>query len=441
MLTPVIQNRIISGLLAAICLLLLWLNHRYSVEFDLSANSRNSLSITTIDALTLLPMPLEVIAVLPPNTAQQTAIADHIEKLRQYKPDIALSFVNPEIEPDRVRELEASSGGELILRYLDREKRLQTLSERTFTKAIFQLSRTAERTVAFVTGHGERAPDRPINDGYSVIAARLAQSGINSTTLSLVSVPRIPDNVDTLVIASPTKKFFPGEVASVLEFVSRGGNLLWLIDSDDFYGLQALAFELGIALAPGIVIDANSSAWGADSPTFVIVDKFSQHPVNQGLQSPVLLPEARALEITPLAGQTVTPLLQSSAESWTETGALQGSIRFDPQSGDQRGPLTLAIAIERKHSQSMQRIIVAADADLFASTWIGNGANQEYGERLFNWLANDDTLINFKTIEPADSIVELDKRQVMLLGGGFLIALPLLFLLTGSYHWYRQKHV
>lgn len=423
------------------CLLVLWLNHRFDLTVDVSANARHTLTETTVQTLSLMPMPLNLIAVIGPSEQQRTAISDLVVKLRKHKGDISLSFVNPEIEPDKVRELNSPPGGELIMQYQGREKRLQNLSERSFTQALHQLSRSNSRHVAFIKGHGERTPDRQTNDDFAYLSARLGQSGIETSTLSLVQVPRVPDNIDTLVIAAPTEKYFPGEVASILEYLGRGGNLLWLIDGDTLAGLKSVSLELGFDLLPGVVIDANSSAWGTESPTFAIIDNYPNHAINTGLQSPLLLPQVKALSVIPQAGQTVTPLLQTRAESWTETGPIQGAIKFDENSEEARGPLTVALSIERERAGREQRIVVAGDADLFASTWIGNGANQDYAERLFNWMASDDNLIQFTTIQAKDSRVQLSTRQTIVVGAGFLLLLPLLFLAIGTFQWYRQKHV
>lgn len=426
-------------LLVAIAVALLWLNHRYFISTDISANARHTLTTASIKKINELNGPLNIIAVVGPNQQQRTAITTLIERYRQYKSDVALEFINPEKSPARVRDLDVAPGGELILQYNDRETRLQALSERSFTESLHKLSQTGERSIAFTTGHGERNIDQQTNHDYAFIATALRKNGIDVQPLSLVSVPRVPDNISTLVIAAPQAEFFPGEVASVIGYVSRGGNLLWLIDSDSLAGLKALALELGVDLAEGIVVDASSEAWGADSPTFAIVDSYPDHPVNNGLKSPVLLPEARALQVTPLAGQISLPLLTTGVNSWTETGPIAGAVSFNENTAEQRGPLIIGTTIERQRGQKSQRIAIIGDADLFASTWIGNGANRDYAQRLINWLAADDTDIGFSTPLPTDTLTALNKRQTITIGAGFLFILPIIFLLTSFWLWRQSK--
>ena len=164
------------------------------------------------------------------------------------------------------------------------------------------------------------------NDDWQVVSERLASIGLVSREQSLVSEPYLDDSIDLLVIAAPTQPYFPGELASLDSYLQRGGNLLWLTEttSGDAAGpdLSLLSNNLGVDVLPGTVIDTASQALAADSPDFVLLDRFPVHPVTSTLASPLLFPQAKALSVTPLAGQIIEPLLQTPESSWTETGSL-----------------------------------------------------------------------------------------------------------------------
>lgn len=442
-------------LLTLVVASLLYLGNRWHSEADISASSRHSLSSQSIRTVSSFEQDVKITAVLGPNPVQREAVEKLVAQYRKYNEKLELEFVNPETHPARVRELDANPGGELIVstgsadQY--REKRLQSLSERSMTGALTQLSRGAERRVAFVTGHGERTTERQTNSDFSELAGRLTQVGLNASEISLVSQPSIPHDIDLLVIAAPTKRYFPGEVATLLNYISGGGNLLWLIDEEHDVGLKALSAELGIEPLPGVLLDATSSSYGADNPTFAIIDHthLPDHIVNHTLGNPLLLPAASALNVTPLAGQSIQPLFFSSEQSWTESGPVAGAVRFDENSDEQRGPLLLAVALQRplQHSTAalveqpaQQRMAVIGDADWLASQWIGNGANLEYAERLFNWLAADEAQLAFATAMPEDALINPASRTILMMGGGFLFGLPLIFLAIATLLWRRQRN-
>jgi hypothetical protein len=265
-----------------------------------------------------------------------------------------------------------------------------------------------------------------------------------SRELSLVSDPYLDDGIDLVVIAAPRRPYFPGEIASLHDYLMRGGNLLWLtevsLDDDTGPQLQYLADNLGIDSLPGTVIDTASQALAADSPDFVLLDRFPAHPVTASLVRPVLLPQAIALTTTPLAGQTTLPLLQTPESSWTDTGTLAGEISFDPDTNEVAGPLLLGVTIERAQATGVQRIAVIGDADLGASRFVGNGANQTFIESLVLWLTGNADDIEFVTQRAPDSELALGNTAIIAISTVYLAGLPLgLLLIALIVRWRRRQ--
>jgi len=336
-----------------IVLTLGWFAERFSVGFDLTANDRHSLTEGTRATLESLDASVEILAVLGPEPAVREAVTDLVARYQSIKPDVNLSFLNPDTDPARARELNAAPGGELIITGGGREQRLNSLDERSLTGALRQIGREGTKRLAFVTGHRERSPNASTNHDWLLITQRLAAIGFESSELSFVTTPVVPEDVDVLVVAAPLDPWFPGEIASLIEHVRRGGNLLWLLETSTHGevpdtatentsgtgpvlasavetgpGLSLLATELGVETLPGRVIDTASQSLDLDTPDFVVLSAFPDHPVTASLRSALLLPQVRALNVTPLAGQTTLPLLASPESSWTESGALQGEVRF-----------------------------------------------------------------------------------------------------------------
>ena len=162
-----------------------------------------------------------------------------------------------------------------------------------------------------------------------------------------------------------------------------------------------------------------------------MLDRFPAHPVTRSLASPVLLPEVRALAAVPLAGQTLAPLLQTPEASWTESGPLEGAVRFDAGGDEVAGPLLLGIAIEREVDGRTQRVAVLGDADFAASRFLGNGANAAFAESLLLWLAGDDDALDFVVRPAPDAELVLGPRAIIALGAVLLVGVPLALLLVG----------
>jgi len=436
---------ILSLLWLGIVLSLGWLAQRYNLAYDITANKRHSLTATTHKVLESVTGPVELIAVLGPNKEQREGVQNLVARFQAIKPDISLRFINPETDPASARALGAAPGGELIMRTADREQRLQNLSERSLINSLRQLTQDGERDIVFISGHDERSPLRETNDDWSIMAQRLASIGLVSREVSLVSQPYLEDSIDLLVIAAPRRRYFPGEIASINDYLVRGGNLLWLseIASANTAGpnLQIIADNLGVTTLPGTVIDTASQALNAETPDFVLLDRFPPHPVTSTLNSAVLLPQASALAVTQLAGQTTLPLLQTPESSWTETGQLSGAVSFDGNTEEVAGPLLLGITIERITPENKQRFAVLGDADLGASQYVGNGGNQAFLETLFLWLTGDADALEFVTQRAPDSELTLSNNAIIGLSAIYLAGLPALFLLTAVVvRWRRRRH-
>ena len=294
--------------------------------------------------------------------------------------------------------------------------------------------------VKFVTGHEERSPTALTNSGYSDIASRLTSIGFTIETVSLVSKPSIPESTDIVVVAAPSEKYFPGEVASLLNYVSSGGNLLWLHEpAHPNTGLRALEIELGITPLTGVIVDANAQLFNVDTPTFAVVDQYLPHPLNAGFNSITLFPEAVGLDILPMQDSSLRPLLQTSKSSWTETGPIEGEVVFNPNTEEVAGPVNLGITIERNRSHRNQRIVVLGDADFMANTWLGNGGNQAFTERVFNWLGADDTMLQYTANLAPDKQITLGNNSLLVLAITFLIAIPISMFGLAFLSFHKQR--
>lgn len=439
-----LQHTLLSALVIGIALAIIWLTGRTNVSTDLTANQRHALSEQTISAVQSLQGPVDITAVVGPSANQRNTLTELVSRYQTHNPLISLKFVNPETDPERARQLNAASGGELIVTGMGREQRLQSVSERSLTGALRQLNREGERKLAFITGHEERSAIDAGPSNWTTLTSRLRSIGFNSEPLSLVTNPRIDDDVDVLVIADPRRAYFPGEIASLLEYINLGGNLLWVTETalnrQSGSGLTALGLELGVEPLPGSIIDTASQSASSGSPSFVILNSFAKHPITQGLTSPVLLPQAKALAVTALAGQTLLPLLQTPEASWTEIGPLEGTIAFDADSEEQSGPLVVGVTIERDIQGKQQRIAIIGDADFAADQFIGNGSNLGFSESLMLWLSGESDALSFVTMPAPDANLSLSSRSIVVISVALLFALPaLLFAVAGITAWRRRR--
>lgn len=436
-----LQNQLFTLLFVLVIGLLAWLSVRYPWQADWTANGRNTLSAASQALLARMEGPIQVTAYVREQPALRDAIARVIGRYQRYKPDLTLHFVNPDLLPDRARELGITGDGLLYVEYRERGEKLQQLNEPALTQVLQRVSRL-ERVVLFLDGHGERKPLGIANHDLGTFGRELEKIGIQPRSFDLALEAGIPADAAALVIAGPRTPLPPGAVEAILEYGRQGGHLLWLRDPDEPAVLQPLAAALGIAFLPGVVVDPDTPSLGIKNPAFIPIADYGPHPITETLRAPALLPQAAALAVQPGADWTAAVLLESQSRSWTETGPLDGPMRFDPDSAERSSPLTVGVALVRPRPDAapqQQRVVVIGDGDFLSNTYLGNGANLELGLNIFNWLTWDEAPLLIPPRVAPDPNLNLSAGALALMAAVFLMGLPVTLLASGWLIWFRRR--
>lgn len=425
-------------LLLTVVGLLLWLSRDVHLQFDWTHNHRNTLSEASRSLLTNLDKPLKLTAYARETEGVRRNIAELVARYQRYKKDIVLDYVNPDTDPARVRAAGVRLDGELVVEYDGRKENLSQLTEEALTNTLARLGRGGERWVVFVSGHGERSPDRQANFDLSSWAAHLAKRGLKTRSLALGGQNAIPQNTSVLVIASPRAKFLAGEVKQIEQYLARGGNLLWLAEPGPLQGLERVAESLGVEFQRGMVVDPASQSLTGSAANFIVITRYGTHPAVQGFDLMSLFPEVTGLSVQPPKDWEQKVILDSAPGAWLETGVTTGAIRFDAGQ-DIRGPINIAVSLTRRLEGREQRVAVIGDGDFLSNTFLGNGGNLELGMNLVNWLGSDDAYINVPAHTAPDMNLTLARGVQISIVLGFLVLLPVGLLTGGVTIWWRRR--
>ncbi|MGH8041377.1 MAG: GldG family protein [Rudaea sp.] len=438
---------VFAVLLAAAALCLGFLSTRFGWQHDFSYAQRASLDTRTVQLLQRLHAPIAIVSYAGQEAPLRSAIADFVARYQRIKPDISLRFVDPDANPAATRAAGISIDGELAIHYKDRSEPLKVLTERELDNALVRLARARTRLVAFLSGDGERKPDGKANADLGNFGALLAAQGVRTLELTLTAGMHIPQNVDLLVLASPQVPLAAPVVTEMDEYLARGGNFLWLTEPGPGMGTDALARALSLRVLDGTVVDGVGAAFGIGDPSFIAISTYPQSPITHDFVLTTLFPQAAALGVVTGTDWTTESLLRTSAKSWTHHGAIPqrgdtSTIQYDPGKGEIQGPLDIGIALHRlspSPDKSEQRVVAIGDGDCLSNAFLGNGGNREFGQRVFDWLLQDDALIDIPDKGAPDRQLILSQRALGAIGLGFLAGLPLLLLLTGSVIWWRRR--
>jgi ABC-type uncharacterized transport system involved in gliding motility auxiliary subunit len=444
--------RRLNGWLFALLLLLVagavgYLSTRYANESDWTANSRSSLSPESRAVLATLDGPVEIVSYANPQGDLRQTVAGYLQRYQQVKRDLTLRFVDPQLDPAKMRELGITVDGALIIHYRGREQRLDELSERSLTNALERLVRGNDRIVAFVTGDGERRADGKANADLGTFVAQLEGRGMRAVPLNFSQATAVPEHTDLVVLASPTLPLPPGAVQALVAYVQNGGNLLWLTEPGNAdLGLGPLSTALSVRALPGVLVDGSGAALGLKDPRMIALGDYVPNAITRGFTLTTLFPQVSALAQIAQGDWAVHAFLRSSVQSWTEFKPIDNTqpsnIRFDAASGELKGPLDFGFTLSRlspSPDKSEQRAVVIGDGDFLSNSFLGNGGNRALGERVFDWLLGDDKLVDLPPRGAPDRILQISQSKLSALSVGFLIVLPLLLLLFGGLIVWRRR--
>lgn len=426
-----------------------YLSTRFGYVADLTAGDRVSIPAPSQTLLKQLHGPVKITCYASPGSGLRPTVAAFIARYQRFKPDMTLRFVDPEQDPAAMRQQGISVDGELLVAYGKRSQRIDQLSDTVFGNALARLARGRERIVAFVNGDGERRAHGKANADLGTFVAQLEATGIRAVDLDFSHVTAVPQDTDLVVLASPLLALPAGSVQALVQYVADGGNLLWLTEPDQRdLGLAALAKALGVRSLPGTLVDGAGSAVNRGDPSFVVETSYPDSSLTRGFTLMTIYPRVVALAQDSGSAWRLQSILRSSAKSWNETGHIpqpgdaSAPISLDPAQGELRGPLDFGFALSRLSPspvQQQQRVVVIGDGDFLSNSFLGNGGNRAFGDRVVEWLLGDDAMMNVAPRGAPDRHLRVSQTQLNVLGIGFLVVLPLLLLLIGAGIVWRRK--
>ncbi len=436
-----LRNLLFVLLLAGTALGLGYLSSLYPVQRDITFNTSNSLQPASVSALHQLSGPVNITVYATLHDVHlgdiRKIIGDFISLYQRYKPDIKLVFIDPEKEPEKTRAARIQLNGEMVVEYAGRSEHLTVINEDTLTSTLLRLAHTTKQIVMYLDGDGERKLDGSANHDLGLLfGAKLKQNGFKISSLNLAIAQDVPVNASMLVVAQPQVDLMPGEVDKLLRYVDRGGNLLWLIDAEPLHGLERLAEKLDLQLPAGIVIDPSATQMNAPI-TWALGTSYPPHAITSGFNLITAFPTARPLVWNENPNWQHHVLVEVAPSGWVSPTPNDKPV-FDKQH-DTKGPVVIALALNRNINSLEQRIVVVGNGAFLANSFAGNGGNVDLGVNMVNWLARDDKLIALQPRTAQDSNIILSRTQLTFISATFLIGLPLLLAGVGGYIWWTRR--
>lgn len=457
------QQALSALLIVAAIGLLGWLSTQYKKEFDWTAGHRNSLTAASIKQLAGMKGPVKILAFAPTGADSRAEIIQFFNRYSVAKKNFTVEYVDPAKSPAKVKEFNIAAAGDLVVNYDGRHEvvRFGDMNEPNITQALQRLSYAEERFVVFLTGHGEHALDDRGAAGYAGLAQILKDNGLKAQALNLAAIPKIPDNASALVVAGPSAALVEGETKILLDYLARGGHLVWLSDPDTPPPPDALVKALGVSFDKGTAVFPEYAQLGGDPGQFIALG-YPHTAITEDLTENTIFPLVTSISsdaaAKPEPAWRPQPFLQSTQNAWLETGPMTGEIGFEADQGDKPGPLTLGLLLTRdgKAPEAAaakpgekpaelaaktpeQRVALVGDSDWVSNSLLGQAGNTKLALNLLRWAVSRDEQLGITVPPVPDQSLDLSPLVAMSIEAGFLVLLPLGLLLTGVFRWLVRR--
>jgi ABC-type uncharacterized transport system involved in gliding motility auxiliary subunit len=274
------------------------------------------------------------------------------------------------------------------------------------------------------------------------MAENLKRETYTTASINLVSGNGIPSDCDVLVIAGPTKSFFPQESAMVSKYLDAGGNGLIEIDPETDPKLDAILQAWNVNLGNNVVIDASGMGQllGA-GPEIPLVAQYGDSPITKSLERQMTyFPIARTVSVADKSKSDpeAVELLKTSPQSFTKT-KLEHTVKYDPKT-DTLGPLSLGVAASRKVDDKSARLVVIGDSDFATNQVLGGpGSDGDLFLNSINWLAQDENLISIRPKPETSRHITLTVSQATALAWIDRFFLPGIVIIVGISIWWKRR--
>jgi ABC-type uncharacterized transport system involved in gliding motility auxiliary subunit len=441
----------LAVLVIGILVLVNFLNFRHHKRFDLSASQLYRLSDQSQKVAQSLKGPIQIIGFYQ-QSSEAGQFSDLMKEYRYASSNIQTQVIDPQKEPGRVEQYNIQRNGQIVIVSGPRTEMVDEATEEKITNAIIKVTREGEKTLYFLTGHGEKDINATGPEGFSAAREAIVRQNYQVKELNLAQENKIPEDASVIISAGPTVDFFPNEVELLKQYLAEGGKLLLLADPQTQFKMTDFLAGYGISLSGKTVLDVSGvGRFMGLGPVVPLVADYADHSITKDLNRVMsFFPRAQNVnQVSSSEGYQTSRLFSTSRQSWAESDLQGEEVTYDEGKDDQ-GPLDLAVAATKSipsepsgtngdQQGQESRLVVVGDSDFASNGYARAASNLDVFLNAVSWLAEDADLIAVRPRSPENRTVNLSFQQSKLIFWGTVILLPLMTLMAGVSVWYKRR--
>ena len=437
--------------------------YKHDVHFDVTRSHAFTPSPEAQRVIRSLPTDVELTYFYQKQNPAGRAAKRMVELMGRTSPRLHVRTVDPDQQPALASRLGAKVYNVAVMEADGRSIQVVSTEDRDIALGLLRLTRGAEKTICFGTGHGEYDIDNMeyhthfegvhahshgaegigvvLMEQHGVGRLRRALESLGFATKKVIAATAggVPAECAAFVEAGPRTRYSPPESRALEEYLERGGAALLMYDIDFPVdpSLAAVLEKAGVRLGEGVVTDPLDHYFTDEQ--MVAITRYAAHPVTRGLAL-TFYPGVRPLEVLPAPGVRASPLFSSSPQSYVRP--VIGATR-PPAAPPTPGERVLAVAAEGRWPGGTAakpfRLIVIGDRDFASNSFFPYMSNSDLALAALAWLLGEERAPTMKPPVEVLPTVVLTNQQVR---GIFLVTvlvLPGLAVVIGGVVWWARR--
>ena len=456
------------------CVSVAYLSTQFEKSFDITEEQINSLAPQTIQLLDQLEEDLYVKVFYKGKQGMENKenIKRNLFLFKQTSSKLKDRYYNAHLENTLAQKyLNDLSNKDkdnifVFIEYKGRKVQVsKPFNEEKITSAIIQTTRRGERSVYFLSGHGERDPFRAL----SSLREALTQSSFQVKTLNFIKDGfSIPPDAAALLIVGPNRLLLPQEIKTLRQFLQNGGHMLLALDPDrrgylrkgttqptqkaSGHSFSELLSPFGVNYTGHYLASRIPAITGLGPLTILGLHFDRQSPITRSFEggSFIIFNVASNLKInntnkditiTELVKTNVNivsvPDLQKNQLTGERTSHIVGLLVKRQNSSAEK---TENKIVNTNQEKKDTLLAVFGDSNFMTNPFFHTSAgwNKDLIMNTISWLVDESDLISIrpKKLKATQLILKQSDKMGMIL---FSIILPCILFIVGGILWFRRR--
>ena len=263
----------------------------------------------------------------------------------------------------------------------------------------------------------------------------LDRMNIEIQSLQTLTLEKMPDDCDVLIINSPKIDFSDSEIDMIKQYMAAGGKAVIVMDyqAQDFVNLNSLINYYGMQIEKGIICEADADRYVPLYPRYIVPEVLEHDITNTLSKSNRIVVTPKSSGITLLdnvrSSLTIEPLLKTSDSAYSK-------VDLNPQTllkedGDIDGPFYIGVVSSDTYEGVTSKLVVYTSEMIFDDNMISDFGNFYLLVGTISNLVGEMDTISVRARYLYPQFLNITQKAAMIWAAAIVIVLPVIILASG----------